>query len=539
MQVPTATQTLEKLRQRIATRSPLRNLGFNQNEGPVNLSEEDRESHIHILGSTGEGKSKFLEMMVSLDIDALISGKSKSGVCFIDSSQNGNTMRKVLNYCIKRNFQKVLVIDPRHIDKHGYVVPINPIKYKAPSEAIQAHVADSIRVTWQTEDFSQEAVITTYLPYIIDALHSGGYTLTDSECFTIPVLASQRQQILNNPKLNLITRATLSAAFSEREAMKEFRPTARRLNPFYHSVMKKMLGSKEGVNFYDLVTGGWVILANLFPQGVFEERHQRLLGTIIINEILRTISRIKEAHPTYNVPYQLYIDECGHYATKKIADILYYARQSGVRLCLAHQEFHQIKNEDVLAALKSQAKTKVLFYTLSYDDRMAMIKLMYGGELSDREVSYALAQTKKQNAIIKINKASPLSTRLRDWPDVKVSQQERDDYLLNLFKTNPQFYRPKADVWGEMTNRFERRIQPQGGRPVKTSGDTPKSPQPQRPNDGHSDVQVKPPEQKGTGRKLPTESKPKCVPITFVHKRKQDAEKVGGGTVEGDTPKKE
>jgi len=143
--------------------------------------------------------------------------------------------------------------------------------------------------------------------------------------------------------------------------------------------MKLMLGSRVGIDFYKLITDGWVILGNLFPVGVFEERHQRLLGTIIINEILRAISRIKDKHPTYNIPYYLYVDECGHYATKKIADILYYSRQSGVRLTLAHQEFHQIKNEDVMAAMKSSAKTQVLFYTQSADDRLTMVKMMYGG----------------------------------------------------------------------------------------------------------------------------------------------------------------
>lgn len=46
---------------------PLRELGYG--EGTVLLSEEDRESHIHVLGSPGEGKSKFLELLLRQDID--------------------------------------------------------------------------------------------------------------------------------------------------------------------------------------------------------------------------------------------------------------------------------------------------------------------------------------------------------------------------------------------------------------------------------------------------------------------------------------
>src|SRR5664280_321342 len=145
--IPSPDQTLDRLCQQLLSKFPLRRVGHCEH-GDLLLSEEDRESHIHILGAPGEGKSKFLEMMVSMDIDALLSGKSKSGACFIDSSDNGNTMKKVLKYCAHRGFEKVLLIDPHNIQDFGYVVPINPINYKAPSEAMQGHITDSIRVLW-------------------------------------------------------------------------------------------------------------------------------------------------------------------------------------------------------------------------------------------------------------------------------------------------------------------------------------------------------------------------------------------------------
>ena len=56
----------------------------------------------------------------------------------------------------------------------------------------------------------------------------------------------------------------------------EFQSTCRRLNPFFHSVMKLTLGSVQGIDFRKLITDGWVILVNLYPIGVFEILKQLL-----------------------------------------------------------------------------------------------------------------------------------------------------------------------------------------------------------------------------------------------------------------------
>jgi hypothetical protein len=477
-QVPTVEETIDELGQSLLSDYDLRELGWSA-AGPVSLSEEARESHIHVLGSPGEGKSKFLEMMVSLDIDALISGDSKSGACLIDSSDNGETMMKVLRYCVKRNFTKVCVIDPSSIQEFGFVPCINPINYRAPAEAVEAHLINSIRILWGTKDFRDEAIISRYLPRVFRALHAGGFTLPDSECFTIEEYAGQRAQILNNQELDLTTRIILGKIYKKRADWIDFGSSVRRLNPFYTSTMKLMFGSKVGMDFQKLISEGWVILANLYPGDVFGEEQQRLVGTVILNELIVAMNRLKRRG--YQIPYYIYIDEVGQYATRKLSDILDFKRKSGLRLTIAHQRFDQIEDKTVLSAIKSSAKSKVLFYTANPDDRLAFVRMMYGGELSDRDVSYALAQTKKQNAVIKINKQPPVSTRLRDWPDVEVSRKDLSAFLQKLYTSNPQLYRPKADVWGEIKNRFAVQPPPPGappkerrspGSPINTKGTT-------------------------------------------------------------------
>src|SRR5687767_7850413 len=95
--IPTAESVIARKRREATSNYPVRSLGW-ASDGDTLLTEEDRESHIHILGAPGEGKSKLLELLVRQDIDR------GYGCCLLDPSDNGETAYKVLKYCIKKGF---------------------------------------------------------------------------------------------------------------------------------------------------------------------------------------------------------------------------------------------------------------------------------------------------------------------------------------------------------------------------------------------------------------------------------------------------
>src|SRR5690606_8055416 len=107
----------ERLRTDIASpRHPTRLLAVrNADEMPVLLSEEDRDTHMHLLGATRQGKSKLMELLIRGDIERGF------GCCLIDPSENGATANAVLRHCAEQGFEKVVLVNPTDFYPYGRV----------------------------------------------------------------------------------------------------------------------------------------------------------------------------------------------------------------------------------------------------------------------------------------------------------------------------------------------------------------------------------------------------------------------------------
>jgi hypothetical protein len=518
------TPTLEDVRKeavnRLQSRYPLRELGTSQ-DGREWFTEEDREAHIHILGSPGEGKSKFLEHLIRQDI------QRGYGACLLDPSDNGDTAYKILRYCAKIGFEKVCLIDPHH--RYGYfsVVPcINPLHEGAPPSAVVGDMMDTVRTLWGTKDFAETARIQKYLPAVIHALHKGGYTLHESIFFTDHsnrYYTSRRMEMLDKLHPADHRRITLEEVFKSRAFyMNEFASTIRRIEPFLEDTMKLIFGGKDVIPFEKMISEGWLILLNLDPQGIFGQEHQRLIGTVIINEITHAIHRLRE-HGWRGV-YYLYIDEVGDYATPKLAYLLDKKRKSGLRVTLAHQGFDQIGDGQVLSSIYRSTKTKVLFNTKDPTDQKKMISMMYGGDLNSENTRYALMKLKKQHAVIKVNKEDPVTVRIPDVPDLNIDLDVIKDFISKLYR-QPWYHHPET-VLQEINARFKPQQSRSGIDPNEVH--PPQSVKTERSNDGHSNVKTRTAKPQRRSGGLPAKPKPQNIPATFIHDRPQDAEEPRG-----------
>ena len=97
-------------------------LGLNANGKPVHLTEEmRRNTHLHCVGGSGTGKSKFLECLIRQDI------KQGQGFCLID--WHGTLYNDLLRYCTQLDigllddFRSLVLLNPSRPD---FITGFNP-----------------------------------------------------------------------------------------------------------------------------------------------------------------------------------------------------------------------------------------------------------------------------------------------------------------------------------------------------------------------------------------------------------------------------
>jgi hypothetical protein len=430
-ELPDATDTVDRAVRQLKSRYPLRLLGKSQ-EGDQYISEEEREANYHILGAPGEGKSKFLEYNIRQDI------KLGNGLCLLDPSEFGDTCKKVLRYCALKGIKNVVYIDPATIRK-GKVACIQPLNPKYSKESVEG-VMEAVNNVFGVGRDTETPRIRKYLPAVLRLLIKNKLTLYESQIFR-RYIDLKRMPIVGFDNDSL----TLKDAFRSPYTFENFfSSTVNRFDLFWQEPLSLMLGADTGIDFIKMIRDKWIILVNLHSSTAFTETESRLLGILVVSQIIQAVDTLRNNH--WKGVYYLYMDEAGRYATPQIEPLLTYKRKTGLRLMLAHHYFGQFDNKKVLNAIKQGARIKIMFNTPSPDDRLEMVRdLGYGGDIPPMLASYANQDLPKQYAIVKKNKESPVRIKVPNVPDVtreQVSDQKLKDYIESL-EAQPWYFSEK------------------------------------------------------------------------------------------------
>src|SRR6266545_3931429 len=111
---------------------------------PYTVPITARNSHCHIVGVTGMGKSKFMEDLMVQDLQA---GRA---IGLIDP--HADLARDTLAHLIARGYfadeaayQKMIYLDPTRTD---YTIPFNVLKFDLPPNDVAEIIIEAFRRTW-------------------------------------------------------------------------------------------------------------------------------------------------------------------------------------------------------------------------------------------------------------------------------------------------------------------------------------------------------------------------------------------------------
>ena len=333
----------------------------------VRLDAEQRSRHMHVIGASGTGKSKFLELMIRQDILA------GHGLCLIDP--HGTLADDIVQFCASRNierYRRVHVIEPGDSE---WVVGFNPLRTDGFTDAmlrVDTMVAACAEV-WGGEKVDETPLLATCLQLVFYALAVQRLTLVEAIALTQTSDPEGIRKAITDELPDYVYQSYWDdyRILSRKEFEERFSSTRRRLLRFLGApVVRRIVGQQACVlDARRVMDEGDILIVNLAQRGGLSATSGRLLGALLASEFyLAALGRSAENAKRH--PFYLYIDECYDFLTGDIERMLDQTRKFGLHLILAHHRLAQLKqrSEAIYSGVMAGAQTKVVFGGLMDED---------------------------------------------------------------------------------------------------------------------------------------------------------------------------
>jgi hypothetical protein len=362
-------------------------LGTNiANSLPVFLTPKLLSTHLHILGSTGVGKSFLIEAIIK---SLILQGY---GVALIDP--HGDLYHRILSFCAWLSLQKPEArlhrrLIPFDVAETRNIIGFNPVARNARVMTYQVvALMESIRKCWGQGSFQETPRLARWLFNVAYALVSANLTFVQAQHLVNPAPSAERDAItarITNPRIRAEWEWLGEMKIDRREERIE--STLNRIKPFVeHEVIRPMLGQyTKTLDFPSILAEKKILLVNLARQNVISEDNQHLLGTLLVNELL---SAGFARRPSERQPFFVFIDEFSHFVTKDACEILDGGRKFGLHFTLAHQHLGQLREKDaeVYYSTLTNARTKIVFGGLNDEDVDLVSRELFTGEFDPDQV---------------------------------------------------------------------------------------------------------------------------------------------------------
>ncbi|MGI8640427.1 MAG: type IV secretory system conjugative DNA transfer family protein [Pyrinomonadaceae bacterium] len=325
-------------------------LGENPHNGqsrPASLSNEQRTRHLHIIGSSGSGKSMLLLKLIKQDLE------QNQGLCVIDP--HGDLIDEAIANVPESRLGDIILFDPSDAQ-----FPIGFNILQAKSELEKTLLSSDLIATFRRMSTSWGDVMDSVLANAILAFveSSRGGTLFELKRFLV-------EKDFRNEFLKTVQDEAVRYFWINEFPLITGKPQSSiliRLDGFLRQkLIRNIVCQKENkLNFREIMDSRKVLLIKL-SQGAIGEENAHLLGTLLVSKLYQTaLSR----QDTNNRPFfSCYLDEFHHFITPSMESVLSGVRKYNLGLVLAHQEFRQLNSRslEVASSVLSNCYTRICF----------------------------------------------------------------------------------------------------------------------------------------------------------------------------------
>lgn len=396
---------------------------FENIKSNVSCSVEDRLKHMHVIGSTGSGKSSFLAHLILQDI------KNGYGVGVFDP--HGDLIDLCIEHIPTEKHEKIVLID---LSESEHVMPLNLLEsfQEYEKELLVTDLVASFRRHSTSWGDQMNSVLSNALLALVE--NSTKSTLWDLKQFLVDEEYRQK-------KLRTCLDETVVYYWNMEFVLlktNSIGPILTRLDSFLRpKILRRMFAQSTGIDFKNLVDEGKVLFVKL-PLGIIGKDNAFLLGSMLLSKL--HLAALGRQNTSNRLPFFLYLDEFHNFITPSITDMLSGIRKYGLGLILAHQDLSQLSRDAELhEGIMANANIRVVFRVGESDSKKMVSEL---GNLSTLE----LQNLGKGEAVVKIEQPR-YTTTINSWYLTFSGTNESKENAVKLKETT-KLIQPKFEYDG-------------------------------------------------------------------------------------------
>lgn len=296
------------------------------------IKRADRRRHLYIIGKSGVGKTKLLELMIRQDVSY------GHGLCLIDP--HGDVIDAMLEYIPKERIEDVCIIDPSDID---YPASFNPLSNVDPMFKFQ--------LTQGLIEVLQKQFGANWTPRLEHVFRFTCLALLDYPHATMRGMISMltdrnyRQKVVEYITDDMVKRffAIEFADWSEKFDTDAIIPLVNKLGQFLSDpLLRNIFGQKQNkIDISKLMNEKKIIFINL-SKGRIGEENSSFFGSMFLTKIKQAGMERASMPEKERNDFYIYVDEFQNVVTQTFENILSEARKYGLNLTVAHQYVGQI-----------------------------------------------------------------------------------------------------------------------------------------------------------------------------------------------------
>lgn len=293
----------------------------------------DRGRHIYVLGQTGTGKTKVLELLTLSDI------YYDQGFAVIDP--HGDYATSMLSFIPDRRIDDVVYFNPADT---AYPIGFNPLEVSDPT--LKNHISSELVGVMKRMFDSWGPRLEYILRYTLLAL----LDYPNSTMLDITRMLTEkdfRNEVISYCDDVVVKNFWTSefASWNEKFATEAVAPVLNKVGAFTANPMiRNIIGQPKGsFNIREIMDQGKILIVNL-SRGLVGEDNAAILGAMMVTKIqLAAMSRADIPRMEDRRPFYLYVDEFQNFATDSFAVILSEARKYALNLAVANQYISQME----------------------------------------------------------------------------------------------------------------------------------------------------------------------------------------------------